>query len=219
MLTSPFTVVEVPFLILGLYFIITSWIDIKTHEVPDWLSYSLTALGIAFAATRTILLWNTDLAFLAQDWTIVWSVLGALIGLGLGALLYYTGQWGGGDAKLLMGTGAILGFSLLRVRDAWPNNLMALPAFIFFLGFLLVAGALYGVIWMLVLIVRKPKLFWPPYRAALRAMRSMLAHSPGIKFESRRLDLKTTMVHFRAHRVERQKEFVLASDAKKVRCS
>ncbi len=164
--------VDIPFLILGLYFIITSWIDIRTHEVPDWLSYSLTALGIAFAATRTILLWNNDLAFLAQEWTIVWSVLGAAVGLGLGAILYYTGQWGGGDAKLLMGTGAILGLNVQRIITAiGSGSVWDLPAFLFFLVLVLVCGAVYGVIWMLALIALKPKQFWPPFRAAVKRLR------------------------------------------------
>ncbi len=159
-----FTVLDVPFLVLGLYLFITSWIDIKSHEVPDWLTYSLVALGISFAAV---------MSFFLRDLTVVWSVVGALLGFGLGAALYYTAQWGGGDAKLLAGVGAILGFNATWLVDVW-NGIVPIwkaPAFAWFLVLTLVGGALYGVVWMFVLIIQNRKRFIPAFTKRLATLR------------------------------------------------
>ena len=82
--------------------------DIKTKEVPDWLNFSLIAIGLAIFATKSILE--------QSYWPILHSLLYVGIFLIIGNIMYYTKQWGGGDAKLLIGIGAILPVypSLLR---------------------------------------------------------------------------------------------------------
>lgn len=155
------TALDVPFFLLGLFLLITSWIDIKTHEVPDYLTYTLVAAGICFAAVSSLV---------ARDLTVVWSVLGALIGFGIGALLYYTGQWGGGDAKLLMGVGAILGFNATWFARIAEGAVIPMPAFVWFLAFTLVGGAAYGIVWMLVILARNPRVFWKAYIERLRSL-------------------------------------------------
>jgi hypothetical protein len=56
-------------------------------------------------------------------------------------IMYYSGQWGGADSKLLMGLGALLGLGFAN----WDALL--------FLLFLLFAGAAYGIIYAAVLAI------------------------------------------------------------------
>jgi Flp pilus assembly protein protease CpaA len=59
----------------------------------------------------------------------------------IGLIMYYSGQWGGADSKLLMGLGALLGLGFAN----WDALL--------FLLFLLFAGAAYGIIYAAVLAI------------------------------------------------------------------
>jgi Flp pilus assembly protein protease CpaA len=90
-------------LILAFFGVVLATIqDLKTREVPDSLSSGLIALGFAMALVR----WA-----LGDGWgVVVNSALGFGFGYGIGAALYFLRQWGGGDAKLLAGLGAMLGF-------------------------------------------------------------------------------------------------------------
>ena len=78
-----------------------AYTDIRTLEVPDWLNYAGIAAGLGI-----------HLIVSAQEWAlwpIISSALGLLAGFLIACLMFYTGQWGGGDAKLLMAVGALLG--------------------------------------------------------------------------------------------------------------
>jgi Flp pilus assembly protein protease CpaA len=90
-------------LILAFFGVVLATIqDLKTREVPDSLSSGMIVLGFAMALVR----WA-----LGDGWgVVVNSALGFGFGYGIGALLYFSRQWGGGDAKLLAGFGALLGF-------------------------------------------------------------------------------------------------------------
>ena len=102
-----------------------TYTDLKTREVPDWLNFSL--LGIALLI-RILSSW------LLADWhPILEGVFGIALGFLFASLFFYTGQWGGGDGKLLIAMGASLGF--------WPT--IGHPS-ISFLVNLLLAGAVYG---------------------------------------------------------------------------
>ena len=78
--------------------LIATMTDIKTREVPDWLSYSLIVIGLGVRLIYSLFEWNFS------------YVLFGFIGFGIFFLIalfmYYTKQWGGGDSKLLMGLGA-----------------------------------------------------------------------------------------------------------------
>ena len=78
--------------------ILASITDLKTREVPDWLSYSYILISLA-----TVLIYSLTTEFI----TFVYSLIGFTSMFALGAFLYYTKQWGGADAKILMGLGAV----------------------------------------------------------------------------------------------------------------
>jgi Flp pilus assembly protein protease CpaA len=120
--------------------LVASYTDIRTREVPDWLSFALIAVGI-----------GSRLILSAASWDPTWIVqglLGLALGVGLGYLMFYTGQWGGGDSKLLMGLGATLGLTF-SFSDIYISLLVNI----------LFVGALYGFTWSLVMAVRNWKRF------------------------------------------------------------
>lgn len=134
------------FLFLGL--VIASYSDIRTREVPDTVSYGLIILG---------LLGGLILALIQKDVTIfVMHLSGFVLGAVLGFLMYYGRQWGGGDAKLIMGVGAILGFSLQNMQ------------FVSFLILMVLAGAAYGMLYTLGLGISQRQIFIPAFKKMLR---------------------------------------------------
>jgi Flp pilus assembly protein protease CpaA len=125
--------------------VVASYCDIRTREVPDWLNYSLIAAGLAIGIIAS-LAYNT--------WTYAaFSIAGLLIFVGIAFLMFYAGQWGGGDSKLLMGLGAIVG---LEFSTAFPflsvNNFL----FAFWINTLL-AGVVYALLWSIALAIKHRK--------------------------------------------------------------
>src|SRR3989344_5842784 len=88
--------------IVGLIWLIFATVsDIKKREIPDWLNYSLIAIGLG---SRLIY------SFIMKDFSfILYGLLGFAVFFVFANLMYYTKQWGGGDCKLLMGLGAMFG--------------------------------------------------------------------------------------------------------------
>ena len=107
-----------------IWLIFASLSDIKTSEVPNWLSFSLIAIGIFIILAR--LTQSTTLT------SLFWPAISFLIALSIALLLYYTKQWGGGDAKLLMGLGLVFAvYPDFLLKFFSPN--LDLPLFIIFL--------------------------------------------------------------------------------------
>ena len=75
--------------------------DFKTREVPDWLNFSLIFSGIGINLIATIA--YSNLTFIIN------SLAGLALGVVIALIMFYGGQWGGGDSKMLMGLGALLG--------------------------------------------------------------------------------------------------------------
>ena len=121
---------------------IASFTDIKTREVPDWLDY-----GLIFAALGVRVLFS-----FSGGWNILLSgILGFIVCFGIAYLLYYTHQWGGGDSKLLMGMGAVIGIT-------YPFDNTSFTLLWFFISLLFV-GALYGLVWMCIMALRNWHVF------------------------------------------------------------
>ena len=109
--------------------VIGSFTDLKTREVPDWLNFSLIALGFSI---------NLLASLIFSDWHfIISSIFGFLVCLIIALLMYYTGQWGGGDSKMIMGLGALIGLPVF--------NFSIDSTLISFLINALLVGGVYGI--------------------------------------------------------------------------
>lgn len=125
-----------------LVLMIASYTDIKTREIPDWLNYSLIFAALGIRGIFSVHLgWNVLLS----------GVLGLTAFFVLAFIFYRTGQWGGGDSKLLMGMGAVIGIS-------WPMQNSSLNLLWFFISLLFI-GSIYGLVWMVVIATRKRHVF------------------------------------------------------------
>ncbi len=129
--------IDLIMIVLALSVLITASIqDLKKREVMDWLNFGLIA---------SALLIRTSFSSITGDWSYFLNgIYGLLIGVALAYLMFYTGQWGGGDSKLLMGMGALIGYSTFL--------------FIFMINIFLL-GAVYGLIYTIILAIRKRKQF------------------------------------------------------------
>lgn len=92
--------IDLLLMLLGLLgLVIASITDLKTREIPDWLSFSLIAIGISLRLMQSIS---------SNEWHYIFYTLVAIAALFLfGNLMYYTKQWGGGDTKLLVAIAAV----------------------------------------------------------------------------------------------------------------
>ncbi len=91
---------------------IATYTDLKNRWVPDYVNFVLITIG---------LLGHLIISILSQSyWPFVWSATGAGVFFLFGAALYYTGVWGGGDTKLLIGVGALLPFAPIGSLVPWP---------------------------------------------------------------------------------------------------
>lgn len=111
--------------------------DLKTTEIPDSIPYIMIAIALITYGVQSY----TE----ANYWIIGNSLIVGLSLLGFGFLMYYFGQWGGGDAKLLSAIGFLLpvvplGFSSLRF-----------PFPLSFLFNLFLVGAVYMLFYALVM--------------------------------------------------------------------
>jgi len=144
---------------------IGSYTDFRTREVPDWVNFSGIAMGIGIRLIYSVS---------SSDWNImVEGLLGFGIFFVIALVMFYLGQWGGGDSKMLMGLGALLGFQYR------PDSLLIA----FFLN-LLIVGAVYGIVWSIVLGVKHRKKLIPhlnrifatrKYKIARTAMLALVA--------------------------------------------
>ncbi len=135
------------FVIIALIWLIFATIcDLKTREIPNWLNFSLIAIGLGGRLIYSLMKW--DYGF------IMWGLIGFGVFFALSNAMYYTKQWGGGDGKLLMGMGAMFG--------DYHNILNAKLMFPFLLEFIInlaIVGAALGLLWSIYLAIKKKKEF------------------------------------------------------------
>ena len=134
---------------------IASFTDVRTREVPDWLNYGLTLFGLGAGVLLSLAFWT---------WTYVaYSVLGMLAFLGIAMLMFYAGQWGGGDSKLLIGLGAAMGLPFSLHLPFFDLN----SVFVSFWLNLLLAAVIYATLWTAFLAVKHRRKVLVELRAGL----------------------------------------------------
>jgi len=138
--------------------IFSTIVDIKIKEVPDWISFSLIATGLIIRLMHSIIF---------SEWQYFFY---GLLGLGatflIGNLLYHTNQWGGGDAKLLMGLGATLSTKPFYLQES------SMPFLAILFIYILISGAFYGVAWSISLVARNFKGFKSEFKHLLKTGKS-----------------------------------------------
>jgi prepilin peptidase CpaA len=88
-------------LVLALVMAIAVYVELKENRIPNWLTFSGMALGLAISYV--------------QGKPFFWSSLcGFAIGFGFLFLFYIFGGVGGGDVKLMGAAGALMGAQLIK---------------------------------------------------------------------------------------------------------
>ncbi len=142
---------------------ISSIVDIKTREIPNWTNFSMIAIALAIRLIHSLI---------ASDWFyILYGLLGFILMFVLGNLMYYTRQWGGGDSKLLFAIGAIFGTKPYFFTD-FPIPFLA----VLFIA-ILISGFFYSFIYSSILAVKYRKKF-------LNEIREIISSYKKIRFIS-----------------------------------
>ncbi len=124
--------------------------DIKKREVPDWLNYSMISSGLGLRLINSLA---------TLEWYyFLYGLLGFGIFLALAYLMFYSGQWGGGDSKMLIGLGAIFA-TYPAFLLGYFNPKLNLPFLIIFIINTLLAGAIYGTVYSAVLVLKNKRKF------------------------------------------------------------
>ena len=142
---------EILFAILSLIWLLAAAIfDIKTREIPDWLSYSLAALALLVYLTES----SQQSSFAPLGWSILTAIIFAVPAF----ILYFTRQWGGGDVKLFIALGAAFP-QYPQELLAFLNPQLPLPfPFILIINLAAVA-VLYSLLYLIILILSHQKEF------------------------------------------------------------
>ncbi len=125
--------------------LIASIEDLKTREVPDYVSYTLIGSGVFIRIMWFLFERNVSVIF--------WVPTSFLVLGGFSYMLYKSGQWGGGDVKIMAGVGVLL--------SSFPGEII--PFFLNFLINSLIVGALYGALGIAVVVIanrKKVKFEW-----------------------------------------------------------
>lgn len=147
----------IPYAIAFLALLTASYTDIRTREVPDWLNFGLIGAGFGINLLFSII-------FLKINFILA-SLVGFAIFFAIAWVMFYAGQWGGGDSKILMGLGALMGIDFLSKN--------------YFLGEFLInallVGALYGILWSIFLIFSNRSKFTKAFKKSIRTKRVLFA--------------------------------------------
>jgi Flp pilus assembly protein protease CpaA len=132
------TIENIPLIILAFIWIIGAILqDLKRREVDNIWNFSLIAFALAYRIAISI---NTQNYSFALN-----GILGFILFIIIGNILYYGRVFAGGDAKLLIGLGTILPLSY-----DWIINS---KVFLVFIASFLLGGALYVLIWSIILTI------------------------------------------------------------------
>ena len=133
--------------------------DIQRREVPDWISYGMvfSALALRFMYSVVTMQWSYFL----------YGLLGFGILFGLAYLMFYTGQWGGGDSKVLIAMGALFATFPEFLQKMFNPFFGGFPFLIAFWINLLLVGAIYAIVWSIVVGIFHYKDFMKTFKEKL----------------------------------------------------
>ena len=114
--------------------------DLKTTEIPDEIPHAMIIFALVFYGIQSIIE--------SKYWIFLDSLIAGGIIFALGFIMYYAGQWGGGDAKILA---AII--FLIPVANT------TLPFPVTYLLNVFIVGAAYMILYSLVLALMNRKIF------------------------------------------------------------
>jgi Flp pilus assembly protein protease CpaA len=108
--------------------------DVRTHEVSNWISFSLIIFALGFRFFYSLFFEGnfTNLSSFFYQ-----GLIGLAIFFAIGNLFYYGKVFAGGDAKLMIALGAVIPF-----YSDLNGNLILFATFIFLF---LISGAIYGI--------------------------------------------------------------------------
>ena len=116
--------------------------DLKTTEIPDKVPYTMIAAALIIYGVKSVIEWN----YLP----ILNSVAVGILLFGFGFVMYYLGQWGGGDAKLLSAIGFLLPGSNV-LSSIFPSTILWFPFPVSYLFNVFFVGAVYMLVYAFVL--------------------------------------------------------------------
>jgi Flp pilus assembly protein protease CpaA len=155
--------IEIVFLIVlaGIWIAAASYQDLKTTEVPNWLSFSLIGFALGFRFFYCLFSSSANgFSFFYQG----------LIGLGiffvLGNLFYYGKIFAGGDAKLMIALGSVLPLS--------ESFFVNLRIYVLFLFLFLFFGAIYGLGWSFFYMTKNFKNFKKEFLKQIRLNKKLV---------------------------------------------
>ncbi len=141
-----------------IWIIVAVIMDFRKREVANWWNFSLVAVALAYRAFASVSLQNY--------WFFVYGLAGFGIFFGLANLFYYSRVFAGGDAKLLMGLGAVLPFSLSIF-----SNLMI---FLYFIVLLLFFGGFWGIVFSITLALKNKKSFFIEFKKQFKKKEKLI---------------------------------------------
>lgn len=139
-----------------LIMLVGSITDLQKREVADFVNYGLFFGAIALRFFYSIFFWDY--------WVLLEGLAGFLLFLCLGLVLFYTGQWGGGDSKMIIGLGVLFGLPLQ------PFSFYGLFSSVL-IAFILnsfIAGSFYGLFWSIYLGLKDKNKFLQEWNEAVK---------------------------------------------------
>ena len=119
--------------------------DLKTTDIPDKIPHLMIVAGIAIAVAESALQSNYSI--------LTTSLLSGVSLFAIGFLMYYFGQWGGGDAKIL----SAIGFLIPSIPSQFPGKTF-LPFPLSFLFNVFLIGTVYMLLYAIIFALMNKKL-------------------------------------------------------------
>jgi Flp pilus assembly protein protease CpaA len=119
--------------------------DLKTTDIPDKIPHLMIVAGIAIAVAESVLQSNYSI--------LMTSLLSGGSLFAIGFLMYYFGQWGGGDAKIL----SAIGFLIPSIPSQFPGKTF-LPFPLSFLFNVFLIGTVYMLLYAIIFALMNKKL-------------------------------------------------------------